>query len=510
MERLDEIFAEVAATACQPGSKAARPGNPPADPVKRTNRNGKNGSGGIIVIDFDAKNGADRKLLERAFPGIAETPTREISTASEGGRHLVYRWTDRRYPRFDLASVKLVPGVEVPPRYMMFGSKVNGVRYSSVNRLPAADLPPELTAVLVGDFVEPGYGQELDVDVHPQAGVSDAHNEAKARKLLDWFAVYEPGKTNEKFTRIALPVIELLGPERAADELGLAWPNKADAGDEIARRIASAIRESGQAAPQAAPRQQKRYSKLRRQIALNLLDEARYGRWEGSTAKTDRRVYLGVLLRVLDENELVVRYPAETLANHVGIKPADVRKALRRLDGVQKLTIVGDDQISVACSEMVRLTVKGEHPLEGNVGASQGTTLSAVDMVWRSPGLRGRHAHLFDLIDAGVGAKPELASHSGASRSTVKETVDELISAGLIVDEDGHLTVATGIEDLVRDLRLRAVAAYDNVARGIDNDHHRLDELHKAKQQRIQDQIDQAWQASRDPRREAEEHGIDF
>ena len=491
---LNHAFAAVTAVRCKPGSKDIMPGAPTIEPTALVNRAGVNGSGGLVIIDFDGKNGASKAELFAAFPGMLEVPTLVISTASSGCWHYVYRWPSEKFIRKDAGSVMLVPGVEVPHFYMMYGSVVQRRRYEVIEDNPVADLPADLYAVLVGDWVEEA--------VAPLAAAwTSGGEEARARRLLERFSEYEPGRTNEKFLQTALPVLGILGVDRGTAALEAAWPNPDTPEAEISRRVASAVAKfDPEARPEAVLT---KYSRTRRAIALAVLEEARYGVWRGHHAPNDRRILLAVAWRCFEDNELTAHYPAETIANRVGIKPADVRASIRRLQEAGWLVWIKEHGlVSLTCSELVRLTIKGDKNI-GDIGeVTLGSLLHPVDRVWRSGSLRARHAQMFDLVDAGVRTRRELQERSGAGRTTVHETVGRLVSAGLLEEKDGLLRVAAGAVSAARELRADAEETYSKVRAGIDRDHDRLDDYRQRQRAEAELLIEESL---RDYRREMEE-----
>lgn len=500
---LDTVFSGVRAVRCKPGTKEIVQGSPAVDPTEAVNRAGINGTGGLVIVDFDAKNGASELDLQRAFPGVLDSPTLVVSTATKGCCHYVYRWPGTLPVRAGDSSVTLVPGVEVPARYMMYGSSVNGVTYTVLRDEPVAELPTDLYAVLVADW------QQLERST-PVTGLSltQQEREARAFELLKGFGQYEAGKTNEKFLEVAFPVLQLLGVERGALELEAAWPSATDSEAEVRARVSSAVASySTEADPSSTGA---RYSPTRARVLLNLENTARYGVWKGRSAPNDRRVLLAVLERASRVNELVVSYPAETLANRVGIKPSSVRESLERLSTAGWLHWMPKHSlVALTSSELVRLLVKGNSPTKGSSTGcgyspfqSQEATsfLHPVDEVWRAPGLRARHAHLFDLVDAGVNVRSSLVARSGASKATVSETVCSLQEHGLIVENAGVLEVAPTASSVVATLRQQASETYASVRAGIESDHRRLEAFRNERRLENQQRLENAYR-----RRELEE-----
>ena len=90
----------------------------------------RNGTGGLLVVDIDAKNGGSLEVMAERFPG--NTMTRTIHTVSPGehglGLHLVYSLPDG----FKIRPTVLVrddegrPMIEVAPFAMLPGSRARG------------------------------------------------------------------------------------------------------------------------------------------------------------------------------------------------------------------------------------------------------------------------------------------------------------------------------------------------------------------------------------------------
>lgn len=454
-------YQDVEAYRCQPGNKRLMAGNKPADPASRGNRAGRNGTGRLLIIDVDRKNGANLDNLLRNYPGLIENRTLEVNTATPGDFHLVYRLPQNFFLRRDRPS-ELVTAVEIPTFYMLPGSKVGAVTYGDQNNgRPIAELPWDLQLVLSGDW------RETDT---PAPG---APGNADIEMLLARFSRAGAGERNRVFTEVSIPILRVLGVDVGAEQLRCAYSG--DDYEELEDWIRSAVRKVGSsAAPVVAARG--KYSIQRERVLRGLVDAVRYGVWRGRSAAVDRRVMLAIALKAYGENELWTRYASETLAKDVGIKRATVVESIRRLREQRWLASpVADGYVdhTLVCSETVRLLSKGEYPLRD---MTDPYSLYPLHPVWRGTGLQGRHAHVFDLVDSGIGVQSELVKATGASRSSVSETVSRLLEVGLLRKEGATLVVAEGVVDIADQLceELGAFEAYLAVQRAIDGDHDRL------------------------------------
>lgn len=491
-ERLAEVYGDVWCYATQPGSKAFKAGKPRVHPLANGNKAGRNGTGGIVVIDVDIRPdrpdvSANFDSFCAAFPGVAETETMRVTSRTEGAFHLVYSWPEEYpYPAKSIApGTVLGRGIEMPPYYMLPGSVVDGRKYTAT-RHSVKRIPDSLAlAILRNDAT-------AAVSERPARRAVDT--ETQARELLATIASAPPGERNAVYTRVAFPLLGLLGEDEFCERLAEAWPGD-DTEDELLQRAKSTVEAySGGYAEQPSRVVSLGYSRHRHCALVDLVERVRLGRWEGRTAATDRRVMLALALKALAANAVTVDCPVETLAREAGIYPKDVRKALRRLQARELVSFPSrrsdkpsEDYLGTVC--LVRPVLVGLYGLGGNTPLQTHLeneykypyeakeVIGPLHPVWRHGRLQGRHAHLFDLIDSGTCTRVELASVSGVGPSTVKDTVARLIESGLVVDGDEGLAVADGVDAVVSDLCAdgEVYAVYSRISAAIDKEHDRLD-----------------------------------
>ena len=471
-----DIYKHVLLHKAKRGTKEFLPGKPVTSIDAPGNKLGRNGSGRVLVVDVDTKNGGSVAELARAFPGVAERKTVTVSTPS-GGVHLVYSLAEEQNERIRTrtGSFELVQGVEIPPYYMVPGSEVRGAngvfhRYVIGDVIDPAPCPLDLWAVVAQD------GEELEV-------ARDPISPRGAEHLLEKWAYAPPGQRNERFKEIAFPVFHALGVEEGAlaiEQNDPGWDNL----EWALKSAVSAFEDRGEGEELTFT---VNVASRTRRILLEMLEyDAVLGSWKGRGAANDRRVFLTLLDRATDLCELVVEYPLETIATHAGIKPDSVREALDRLEKQGRIARCFPDdphKINLSCSVLgCYLTIKGEYPkgdIPGNGSYPVESTVHPLDELWRCNGLTGRHGHLFALIDNGVGSGAELVRRSGASRATVSETLKALRKVGLIEDSTEGLAVAPGVdEEFVHGLcmDLGGYEARLRVKERISRDHERLEQ----------------------------------
>ncbi|MGP5557670.1 bifunctional DNA primase/polymerase [Corynebacterium flavescens] len=457
-----DTYRSVEAYACQPGSKSFRKGAPTVSPYSRGNRAAKNGTGNLVVVDIDPRNGGAIARLFELFPGVKATRTAKTATASRGGVHLVYRLPDGFPVR---TGIDLSPGIEIPRFYMLPMSQVNGHRYM-LNEFPVAYCPTDLLAFIANDVSERA--------VPPVVRATGSHE--GVQELLATYEQAPPGQRNKLFLETALPVLRALGPEKGA--LALEQYNPGIPDDEFKHKVNSALRklESGDSYLPS-----REVSKYRDDALVDLLQAARAGRWEGRTGAVDRAVFLVLAWRAVVRNDFQVDFPPETIATETGFQPKTVRNALERLQNQGRTIRVfdGEARWHLVCSEFTRYLSKERETYLGEVFGddSRGWLLPVWDEVWDCDGLTGRHCQIFDLVSLGAGSVTALSEQSGAGKSTVSEAVSALVESGLLVRDGRALRVVDDAVEVAEVLK-RDRGGLEHrlrLSEAITRDHERLE-----------------------------------
>lgn len=494
--KLLEIYGDVECFKAQWGTKKFVKGPVPIAPNATGNRKGKNGSGGVIVIDVDIREDSPEKSanIERlfdTFPGIKATPTLTIKSKSAKAFHMVYRWPDEYpLPVSSATSDALGKGVEMPSHYMMPNSVVDGVKYDVGNDRPVAVIPTDLALVLMRDTRDTGIQRQVSRRV------------TNVDSLLSQIANAPDGERNNVWKKIAPALIRELGAELALEEIALVWPGS-ETQDELRQKVQSTARYIGANPHDAGALSVVIPSWRRHSLLSDLMERVRYGAWSGGGGANDRRVMLALVIKALDDCQLIVKYPVETMCNHIGTKRDTVEASLRRLheSGLISFASSNDtnDGIGWGHYGLIRpvlgcLLHQGEYIINNNIsfdGISfrdipsiksreypyqNHGTLEPLSRVWRADGLMGRHGQLFDLVDSGVDTRAKLIKVSGAGKSTVKEAVNRLIEVGLLAEDNRKLRIASDIDAVVSRITKESGvdSRYETVRNRIDSDHTRL------------------------------------
>lgn len=475
-----DIYRRVVLYAAQAGTKKFAPGKRRVSIEDKGNKLGENGTGGVLVVDVDTKNGGSVEALARAFPGVAEKETVVVSTPS-GGVHLVYSLSEEQDGkiRTRTGTHELVKGVEVPPQYLVPGSSItrdDGTKHSYTigEVVTPAPCPPDVWAVVADD------GD--DVEIHTPTSNGDYGGDVEY--WLDHWANSGAGEHNDAFTAVAFRIFHALGVDegiKALEENDPGWDNLQYA----LSSAVSAFKKSeggGRSFTVHAP------SRTRRAVLDMLMYNAVLGKWDGGGAANDRRVFLQLLDRAVGCSELVIDYPRETIATHTGIKPESVATSLDRLEEQGRIARCFPDKphrINLTCSVLGGLYIFKLDTSPKEVSTVEDysfkSTVSPLSTLWRCKGLTGRHSHVFALIDNGVSTNAELARRSGCSKSTVSDCVKALNEFGLITD---GLTIAPGVDSSLVHRLCVEHSGYESVisvGRAITEDHERrdLDRLNK-------------------------------
>jgi hypothetical protein len=399
-----------------------------------------NGTGGLLIVDVDPKNGGSIEWLRRRFPDLPETRTvRTVTPHPDGfGAHLIFTIPDD----VRVGGRQLAPGIDVPHAVMLPGSVVlcdDGVerRYELVNEIDPAPAPLALIAAV-------DKGRDLGAATAVEPDEEDA--DAIVESLVARFADAGAGERNEMLLQVAPMVIRLKGAE-GADMLRMAYSGDDDRWLESALKGALA-KYAGSAPPNWTSRS--RYVTK----ALGLItQQVRYGCWRGPTGATDRKVLLGIVRRCASRSRMTAACSARTLALLTGLEPKTVNSAVTRLVESGRLCLIGNDSDGVPeyapivgesttgshtgfggdaapeyrpiVGESTTVISKGESPLRG-------FSVDPLHDVWLGDGLTGRHSHVFDLVSVSARRAKEIATAGGMAYDTARDALAKLVDAGML------------------------------------------------------------------------------
>jgi hypothetical protein len=293
-------------------------------------RNAKviNGSGRLLIVDVDPKNGGSVDALRRRFPDLPETRTVRTSTPHPAGfgSHLLFTIPgDVR-----LSGRGLGPGIDVPHSVLLPGSVVTGGdgvdrKYELANDVEPAPAPLGLIAAIDrGEIV--GLSSEVSADSNDDDDL--------VMRLVERFGDASPGNRSDVFTAVAPIVIRLKGAE-GADMLMAAYPG--DDENWIKSAVTSAFDKYGDS---AAPGSLIRRSKYVSNALLTAWQSARFGAWTGRTGSTDRKVILALVHRCKASQVMTAIASVRTVALLTGLEPKTVSAALERLAKSGRLCVV--------------------------------------------------------------------------------------------------------------------------------------------------------------------------
>lgn len=392
-----------------------------------------NGTGGLLIVDVDPKNGGSVDALRRRFPDLPDTRTVQTVTPHPNGfgTHLIFTIPDD----VRLANRQLGTGIDVPHSVMLPGSVVlcdDWVKrtYKLVNEIDPAPAPLALIAAI---------DKGLDSEVPTRVELDPEDSDATVDSLVDEFADAGPGERNATFLRVAPPVIRLKGAE-GADMLRRAYGGDDDGWLESA--VNSAMEKYlGAAAPN--PTLPSRYAaRALRQI----VQEARYGKWSGPRGATDRKVLLGVVRMCDSKGRMWAVSSIRTLALVTGLEPKTVNSAVTRLIESIRLCVIGNDhegagEYTPIVRELTTVGSKGITP-------PRGLSVDPLHDVWLGDGLTGRHSHVFDLVSVGVRRAKQIATAGGMGYGTAREALATLIEVGMLERQGTAYSATAGVVEI--------------------------------------------------------------
>ncbi|MFD3748004.1 bifunctional DNA primase/polymerase [Nocardia sp. NPDC058633] len=439
---------------CLPGKKHVVKGAGDWTPERsvadreRLSRNAavRNGTGGLLVVDIDAKHGGSLGLMAELFPD--STMTRTIQTVSPGvnglGAQLIYSIPDG----FKIRQCVLArndqgePMIEVAAFAMLPGSRARGSdgkqRFYEVVRdlSPYAATPELLAAVEARAVVEGSDAAPADRDI------ADARIQLNA--MVARVAAAGPGQRNEVFTQCALPVVRLCDvlDEDPEDVLTSAYEQSGgtDRGW-IASAVRSAVR--GATGGPLGPQGLGQWAKAR----LSKIETwARFAPWCGKAGPSDRRVLLALVAACVGQGNTETTLGRRKLAVIAGVSEEAVEDALKRLTTQGHLQTFKQEKWSVRRplppvednSHMFPPLVR-EIPTTGDLSDDLWKGLSPLHMIWSTPktakglGLDGRHGHLYDLVCGGLTTAKALGDYIGSRPDSLNRPLVRMVEVGLLV-----------------------------------------------------------------------------
>ena len=402
----------------------------------------RNGSGGLLVVDIDAKHGGSLDLMDEQFPGSGST--RAVQTVSPGehgfGLQLIYSIPDG----FKIKPTVLAhdgegrPMIEVAAFAMLPGSRARGADgvmrvYETLRDIPPAPAPAELMAVV--------EARRVAKDAEPAPVASDLRD-AKSRldTLLEGLAQAGDGQRNDAFTRAALPVMRLCTILGEDPEILLTQAYERSGGtDEY--WIAAAIR-SAQRQASEEPAGRRGLGRLAQQRLEQMHRWARFAPWPGKSGPSDRRVFLALIESCLEYGRPDTALGSRKLALRAGLTKETVEASFKRLEGAGRLRItkagvftVRHPMLSPEDTTHILPPLVREITPRGNVCGG----IDPLHMVWCVPstdkgaGLDGRHGLLFDLVRAGLTTARELGDYIDSRPDSLNRTLKRLVEVGLLV-----------------------------------------------------------------------------
>lgn len=383
--------------------------------VGKLRRNAKlvNGTGGLLVVDIDPKNGGSVDLLRQRFPGLPDT--RAVTTVTPHpngpGVHLIFTIPDD----VSVATNRgLGTGIDVPHSVLVPGSEVkldDGTerRYELTGDIEPAPAPLAMIAAVA-------RGRHEYVDRRPE----DA-DDGLVEGLVAEFADAWAGERNEIYTKVAPVVIGLRG-EEGADMLR--WAYTGDDHDWLESALKSTLWKYEGITPARTVSKPSRYVV---DVLTSAEHEARFTRWPGRTGASDRKVMLAVIEACVARGTMTAPASIRTLALATGLETKTAGKCVARLVESGRLFIVkkaedGTPEYAPVVGEMTTVSNKGI-PLG----------IPALSEVWLSDGLGGRCSQVFDLVGIGYRRATPVAKAGGMGIDAARDALAALVEAGLVI-----------------------------------------------------------------------------
>lgn len=383
--------------------------------VGKLRRNAKlvNGTGGLLVVDIDPKNGGSVDLLRQRFPDLPDTRTVSTVTPHPDGPgvHLIFAIPSD----VDVATNRgLGTGVDVPYSVMLPGSEIELADGTERQYELIVDIEPARAPLALIAAVARGRREAVD---QPRGDADDALVE----RLLAQFAEAGEGERNAAYTKVAPVVIGLKG-EEGADMLR--WAYSGEHHDWLESALTSTLRKYEGVTPARTVPTPSPYVV---DVLTSAEHEARFGSWPGRTGPSDRKVMLSVIEGCAAMGTMTTSASIRTLALSSGLETKTVGKSVARLVATGRLFVVkrADDGTPVyapVVGEMTTVSSKGipiRIPLLGEV--------------WLSDGLGGRCSQVFDLVGAGRRRATPIAKAGGMGIDAARDALAALVEAGLVI-----------------------------------------------------------------------------
>ncbi|MBX7435531.1 bifunctional DNA primase/polymerase [Mycobacterium sp. Y57] len=384
--------------------------------VGKLRRNAKlvNGTGGLLVVDIDPKNGGSIDLLRQRFPGLPDTRTVSTVTPHPDGPgvHLIFTIPND----VKVATNRgLGTGIDVPHSVLLPGSEVeldDGTerRYELIADIEPAPAPLALIAAVAQarrEFVDQAPG--------------DADDDGLVEHLVAEFADAWAGERNEIYIKVAPLVIGLKG-EEGADMLR--WAYTGDDHDWLESALKSTLWKYEGVTPTRTVAKPSPYVV----DALAIADhQARFGRWPGRIGASDRKVMLAIIEACSARGAMSAPASIRDLALWAGMEPKTAGKSVARLVSSGRLFVTrraddGTSEYAPIVGEMTTVISKGI-PLG----------IPLLDDVWLSDGLGGRCSQVFDLVGFGIRRATPLAKAGGMGIDAARDALAALVEANLVI-----------------------------------------------------------------------------
>ncbi|GBG36847.1 bifunctional DNA primase/polymerase [Mycobacterium montefiorense] len=396
----------------------------------------RNGTGGLLIVDVDPKNGGSVESLRQRFAALPDTRTVHTVTQHPAGpgAHLIFT-----IPSDVVVATNrpLGTGIDIPDAVMLPGSIVrcdDGIdrKYTLANDIEPASAPLALIAAI--DKGQPSQ-KSPSVDPDEAAGAVAA--------LVQKWAAAGPSERNAVFTEVAIPILRGAGND-GADMLRCAYSG--DDTEELEQMIASAARKAAtSSAPMHRPRS--RYVDECLRLAKH---DVRYGHWSKAS---DRKVMFAVVSICSSLGSVTT--PAVSFRDFVletGLETKTVRSALRRLIESAHLHVLrstdeGTREYTPKVGEMPTDISKEAAPLKG-------LQVDPLHDVWLSDGLTGRASHVFDLVDVGFRKASQVAAAGGMGRDAARDALRTLVEVRLLDKEGTAYSVPADVVDTAQILAM--------------------------------------------------------
>lgn len=403
----------------------------------------RNGTGGLLVVDIDAKHGGTVEQFGDRFD--ADTDTLIVQTVSKGehglGVQLVYTIPDGfRIKPGVLVSGDDGPMVEVAPWAMLPGSRARGSnvfepdppmrQYIVVNDREPIPAPEQLLAVVE---------KLVPSDTAVVENAADGDVRTKLVHHLQQIESAGPGERNARFVAHVLPVIRLAALAGVDHRMLLTEAYERSGGTDL-RWLDDAIKSSERFAD-SEPVSAARLGDLATDRLDRIESWARLAPWPGRSGPSDRRVFLAIVRLCREQQRTSTSWGTRRISVEAGLSRPAVKDSLERLEH-DGLLETAEQGAYVDRRPVLRHGGGTPHILtKGSIPLTSGKNMcvSPLHVVWSSPkrddvvGLNGRHGQLFDLVCAGLDTARALADYTGVRQDSIRRTLARVVEVGLLV-----------------------------------------------------------------------------